>query len=269
MLYFSDNQLVDWEPEAFKGNNDLYWVDVRKNQLQLQKKNMLLYLATHCSSKCHLEFDHNNITSVTQSTFLNFTTFYLLSLADNKISEIHENSLSHLVLHGLILKGNRIEQFPPRLLAGQTKLVDLYMGHNPIQYLAENFFDGLSHLKLLNLSGLTIWNISSRMFGDKDLNIDHMWETSKKCLIFTCTTIAFLTAYFQRCTTVGMHLTSKTVTHDTMASPARRTYWTTRLCGYSAGPLPSLQSPSTSSSYLPDATSGKDPANCTRFSPCV
>ena len=104
------------------------------------------------------------------------TTIEWLSLANNKISELHSSTFNNLTsLQELYLHHNNIKILRSTTFLDLTSLVVLYLQNNSITELMPHTFDNLK-LIILRLDMLRIQNIDHNMFSNLDelvyINID-------------------------------------------------------------------------------------------------
>ncbi|KAE8630056.1 hypothetical protein XENTR_v10000677 [Xenopus tropicalis] len=161
-LIIENNKITRIYPQTFQGLNSLILLVMMNNFLErLPDKS----LCQHMPKLNWLDFEGNNVQSLTNTTFISCATLTVLVMRRNRISTISENTFSSLYrLDELDLANNRIEAFSPSLMKGVKELSQLNISHNPIQKIQADQFDYVIKLKSLSLEGIEIPNIQRRMF---------------------------------------------------------------------------------------------------------
>eukprot|EP00079_Xenopus_tropicalis_P037601 XP_017951372.1 PREDICTED: relaxin receptor 1 [Xenopus tropicalis] len=137
-LIIENNKITRIYPQTFQGLNSLILLVMMNNFLErLPDKS----LCQHMPKLNWLDFEGNNVQSLTNTTFISCATLTVLDLANN-----------------------RIEAFSPSLMKGVKELSQLNISHNPIQKIQADQFDYVIKLKSLSLEGIEIPNIQRRMF---------------------------------------------------------------------------------------------------------
>ncbi|OCT96973.1 relaxin receptor 1 [Xenopus laevis] len=161
-LIIENNKLTRIYPQTFQGLNSLILLVMMNNFLERLPE---ISLCQHMPKLNWLDFEGNNIQSLSNTTFISCSTLTVLVMRRNRISTISENTFSSLYrLDELDLANNRIEAFSPSLMKDIKELSQLNMSHNPIQKIQADQFDYVFKLKSLSLEGIDIPNIQRRMF---------------------------------------------------------------------------------------------------------
>ncbi|XP_067270965.1 vasorin a [Pseudorasbora parva] len=106
------------------------------------------------SSTKNLYVFQNNINTLQQQDFVEFSELGMLDLSQNALSEIPDGVFSHLSsLHNLDLSSNRITHISKDSFTGLVNLERLYLYSNLIQSIHSSAFEGLENLLELKLQG--------------------------------------------------------------------------------------------------------------------
>lgn len=175
----SDNNLKAFQPEYFRNNSCLEYLNLENNQLQHLGDDAFLYLpqlkalnlAANSITSLNgeifyalfnledLQLQGNKICNISSDAFLFIDTIVHLDLSNNAIRDLPENVFpNHTALKELNLQNNLLRTFDGEFLFGQTTAVTtLNLSFNNIYQLSNLTFTNLSDLDLSwnNLTSLS------------------------------------------------------------------------------------------------------------------
>ncbi|KRX19266.1 Leucine-rich repeat-containing protein 15, partial [Trichinella nelsoni] len=98
--------------------------------------------------------DENEIVQLDANQFLSFPSMKVLSLASNRLSNLHPDAFKGCcsTLEVLSLQRNQIESLPDGLFASMGNLSKLFLSENNLTNLDENIFHGMEQLNVLSVS---------------------------------------------------------------------------------------------------------------------
>ncbi|KRX78917.1 Leucine-rich repeat-containing protein 15 [Trichinella sp. T6] len=98
--------------------------------------------------------DENEIVQLDANQFLSFPSMKVLSLASNRLSNLHPDAFKGCcsTLEVLSLQRNQIESLPDGLFASMGNLSKLFLSENNLTNLDENIFYGMEQLNVLSVS---------------------------------------------------------------------------------------------------------------------
>ncbi|CAH1267408.1 RXFP2 [Branchiostoma lanceolatum] len=168
-LYLDDNRIITLQHQTFIGLQSLFWLDLRKNRISHLRGEAF---CEDMPSLRWMELDQNRIERLCPEMFAGCANLTILRLRNNSITSITRRALDTLTgLEDLDLSWNQIREFPDAAFKNMQVLLSLNVSMNPTKRLQLDLLDGLANLTSLDLRGLTINNISYRLFRNlKNLN---------------------------------------------------------------------------------------------------
>ncbi|XP_072301971.1 relaxin receptor 2a [Eucyclogobius newberryi] len=186
-LFLSENLISLLSPGVFKDLHQLEWLMLDHNPLTSLSQDTflglqsLVYLSMvhtslkqlphpslcqHLPSLYWLDLEGNQIKTLNYSILKTCSKLEVLLLMDNKINSVPENTFQSLwKLAELNLSSNRIRELPKNTFKSLSKsLLKLNISHNPLLRIHSGHFNHLIHLQSLDLEGIEVQNIQTKMF---------------------------------------------------------------------------------------------------------
>ncbi|XP_055792860.1 relaxin receptor 2-like isoform X1 [Salvelinus fontinalis] len=202
-LFLSENSISSLSPGVFSDLRNLWWLVLDHNPLNSVSQDTftgltsLMFLSMVNTSLvqlpqpslCHhtpnlswVDFEGNQVLTISYSTLMTCSQLTVLLLMGNKITTLPENTFQSLVvLEELDLSDNRITELPNNTFKSLKSLVKLNISHNPLFHIHPGHFDHLTQLQSLSLEGIEIPDIQTKMFAPMG-NLSHIYfKTFQYC----------------------------------------------------------------------------------------
>lgn len=203
-LFLSENLIVSLGPGVFKDLRQLEWLMLDHNPLTTLSQDTFIGLQSlvflsmvhtslkqlphpsfcqHMPSLDWLDLEGNQIQTLNYSILKTCSKLEVLLLMNNKINNVPENTFQSLwKLAELNLSSNRIRELPKNTFKSLSKsLLKLNISHNPLLRIHSGHFNHLTHLQSLDLEGIDIHDIQTKMFLPMR-NLSHIYfKTFQYC----------------------------------------------------------------------------------------
>ncbi|XP_070554176.1 relaxin receptor 2-like [Ptychodera flava] len=197
-LYLNDNKIKEIEDGAFRSLQKLAWLMLNNNHLKSLGEGMfeglesVYYLNlkdnevteadfgtqtfTHMPSLEWLNLGDNYIKHLHTGMFPNNSALKVLFLGSNLIQSIHEDTFRGLdTLEDLDLSDNLLSTIPAKTFHELISLAKLNLCNNrKLRRLPLELFSNLHQLRTLNLTGVKITNIDTKMFNSMQ-KLEHLY----------------------------------------------------------------------------------------------
>jgi hypothetical protein len=167
-------------PDAFKGAQNLYLLDLSFNQLSSIDVNAFRGL----SKLSYLYLQNNKLTTLNSQTFAPLSSLYYLNLSNNQISSLDKDIFRNLTnLRFLIANNNSLQTLDTTIFSRNIKLLTLALNSNKINALSFKMFQQFYNTSLaLDLSNNLCIN---RNFGSGFL-LDVTQQRALESALETC-----------------------------------------------------------------------------------
>ncbi|CAL1573006.1 unnamed protein product [Knipowitschia caucasica] len=203
-LFLSENLILSLSPGVFSDLHQLEWLMLDQNPLTSLSRDTFLGLQSlvflsmvhtslkqlplpsfcqHMPSLDWLDLEGNQIQTLNFSILESCSKLEVLLLMDNQINIVPENTFQSLwKLAELNLSSNRIRELPKNTFKSLAKsLLKLNISHNPLLRVHSAHFSHLTLLQSLDLEGIEIQNIQTKMFLPMK-NLSHIYfKTFQYC----------------------------------------------------------------------------------------
>lgn len=153
-LVIRNNSLSALTPAVFDGLNDLEVLDLSHNRFTSTWVNGFIF--ARLANLIALNLAHNSLSKIDEFLFYDFKKLQILDLGYNQIDVIHEKALTNLLnLKTLNLAYNKLRSLDKGFFTSGVdgKLSELSLENNVISSISAEFFQGMTSLTDLNLSG--------------------------------------------------------------------------------------------------------------------
>ena len=220
-LYLSGNQIESIHENAFSGLNNLVRLDLTDNQLKSLPNGLFSYQNGLHSLK-QLFLQRNQLSQI-DTIFAGNSTMVHLSLAENKIASLHENSFFGLSkLEWLDLRSNQLTALPRNVFSIQkglrslkkvnlvanefseinanfisgSTLEELKLSLNRISRVHQDAFSGLNNLTIISFQRNHLESLPRNLFslhkGLKEVDLSFNWFTEIHANFLTSQSLVYL-----------------------------------------------------------------------------
>lgn len=174
-LRISANSLKVLPENLFEDLNNLTWLTIRSNTVQLPKK-----IFQNSPKLEYLELTHNNLKDLGAGIFEHLTNLKHLSLWSNNLTNLTKSAfVGASSIRDLDLSANGIEMLQPDVFYHLKNLTEINLSANHFQNLPSNLFSENKLLKKLRLQNnrIPLTTLPPRLLA----NLPHLTELSITC----------------------------------------------------------------------------------------
>ncbi|KRT82269.1 hypothetical protein AMK59_4280 [Oryctes borbonicus] len=172
VLYSNSSSLKRIEENSFEENRKLYHLDLQHNNLE--KVPAKVFENTNIRI---LRLNYNKIKHIASSAFDNMASLEILDLSNNRIESLNPewfkntNKVIHLsLINNFIstLDANVFRNLKHTNDSDDSKLLNIYLDRNRINWMDPKAFDGLEKLRILSIANNNLHTLSKDAFKTLD-----------------------------------------------------------------------------------------------------